>query len=447
MQIDTDAARALMADSLGFHIIFALLGVGLPLVILLIEQLGLRRKDPLILEHARRLSLATVILVVAGVASGTIISIQMSVMWGNLIEFGGPILGLAFGWEGYAFMLEAVFLAFYVSTWGKLKGWKHWLLGVPVALGSLGSALAITLGNAWMQNPSGFEVIAGKVVTNDPLSALFTKTALFMTSHSVAGYYLATILCVLGVYAFYMLRHKPVGRDRSAVQAIMSRLGITALALVFVTALIGHFQTQYLAQSQPRKFAAIEMVETTARQAPYTIGGEWTADGTVEGGLKIPGLLSVMAGNSPDTEVKGLDEFPKQDWPMLFVNILFESKLLLVAIITVIPLIFVGLHYPKLSAKLRDWRYKKPMLIALLPLGALAIVVVELGWMVAEFGRQPFVVNGYLRTSEAFSATSSVGNWGYIFPVLFVALFIATTTALWLLFKHKGKIRVPKGLE
>jgi cytochrome d ubiquinol oxidase subunit I len=126
--VDVSAARALMADSLGFHIIFALLGVGLPLVILLIEQLGLRRKDPLILEHARRLSLAAVVLVVAGVASGTIISIQMSLMWGNLIEFGGQIMGLAFGWEGYAFMLEAVFLAFYVSTWGKVKGWKHWLL-------------------------------------------------------------------------------------------------------------------------------------------------------------------------------------------------------------------------------------------------------------------------------------------------------------------------------
>jgi cytochrome d ubiquinol oxidase subunit I len=105
--VDVSAARALMADSLGFHIIFALLGVGLPLVILLIEQLGLRRKDPLILEHARRLSLAAVVLVVAGVASGTIISIQMSLMWGNLIEFGGQIMGLAFGWEGYAFMLEA----------------------------------------------------------------------------------------------------------------------------------------------------------------------------------------------------------------------------------------------------------------------------------------------------------------------------------------------------
>ncbi|MBH1956446.1 cytochrome ubiquinol oxidase subunit I [Candidatus Saccharibacteria bacterium] len=444
--IDIDGARALMADSLGFHIIFALLGVGLPLVILLIEQLGLRRKDPLILEHAKRLSQATVILVIAGVASGTIISIQMSLMWGKLIEFGGPILGLAFGWEGYAFMLEAVFLAFYVSTWGKVKGWRHWLLGVPVAIGSFGSAFAITLGNAWMQNPSGFEVVNGVVQTDNVLGALFTKTAFYMVSHSIAGYYLATVLCVLGIYAFYMLRHKPKNQDRMAVQNIMFRLGATAIVLVAVTATLGHFQTQYLATSQPRKFAAIETVEQTRRQAPYIIGGEWTSEGKVEGGIKIPNGLSILAGNSPRTEVKGLNDYPKTDWPMLFVNILFESKLFIVAIISIIPIIFVGLHSPKLRKSARDWRYKKAMLIALLPLGLLAIIVVELGWMVAEFGRQPFVVNGYLRTDEAFSATSGIGNWGYVFPILFILLFVTTATALWLLFKRKGKIKPTKGL-
>lgn len=444
--LDVQAARALMADSLGFHIIFALLGVGLPLVILLIEHLGIRRKDPLILEHARRLSQATVILVVAGVASGTIISIQMSLMWGKLIEFGGPILGLAFGWEGYAFMVESVFLAFYVTTWGKIKGWRHWLIGVPVALGSLGSAFAITLGNAWMQNPSGFEVVAGKVVTNDVLGALFTKTAFYMISHSVAGYYLATVLCVLGVYALYSLRNKHQGKQLVAVQQIMFRLAATSLALAAVTATLGHFQTQYLAQSQPRKFSVLEMAEKTTSQAPYIIGGEWTDEGKVEGGIRIPSGLSILAGNSPNTEVKGLEEFPKRDWPMLFINTLFEVKLFIVAIIIAIPVIFMILHIRRLGGKHGNRIYSKAMLIALLPLGPLAIVVVELGWMVAEFGRQPFVVNGYLRTAEAFSATASVSRWGYIFPLLFIFLFATTSAALWLLFKRKGELRPAKEL-
>jgi cytochrome d ubiquinol oxidase subunit I len=279
--INVDAARALMADSLAFHIIFALLGVGLPPVILLMEQLAIRRKNPIILEHAKRLSYATLILVIAGVASGTIVAIQMSLMWAGLVKFGGRVMGLAFGWEGYAFMLEAVFLAFYVSTWGKIKGWKHWWLGVPVALGSLGSAFAITLGNAWMQNPGTLNVVDGVVQTTNPLANLLSRTALFMVGHSIAGYYLATLLCVLGIYAFYTLKFRPAGNDKNAVRQIMFRLSATAVIFIGITGIIGHFQTQYLARSQPRKFAAIELNETTQKNAPYILGGHWNEDGKV----------------------------------------------------------------------------------------------------------------------------------------------------------------------
>ena len=353
-------------------------------------------------------------------------------------------MGLAFGWEGYAFMLEAVFLAFYVSTWGKVKGWKHWLLGIPVAIGSFGSAFAITLGNAWMQNPGVLNVVDGVVQTDNPLGALLSKTAFYMVSHSVAGYYLATVLCVLGIYAFYTLKFKPSGKDQQAVRQIMFRLSATAVLFAGVTALLGHFQSQYLAESQPRKFAAIELNEETRTNAPYIIGGHWKEDGTVSGGIRIPNMLSILADNSPSTEVKGLQDFPKDTWPMLFVNILFESKLLLVAIVSGVTILFTALHYKRLKEKYRAWRYKKPLLLALLPLGPLAIIIVELGWMVAEFGRQPFVVNGYMRTDQAFSG--QIGSWGYIFPVLFIVLFIVTSIALWLLFKKQGKVKPAEGL-
>ena len=442
--INVDAARALMADSLAFHIIFALLGVGLPPVILLMEQLAIRRKNPIILEHAKRLSYATLILVIAGVASGTIVAIQMSLMWAGLVKFGGRVMGLAFGWEGYAFMLEAVFLAFYVSTWGKIKGWKHWWLGVPVALGSLGSAFAITLGNAWMQNPGTLNVVDGVVQTTNPLANLLSRTALFMVGHSIAGYYLATLLCVLGIYAFYTLKFRPAGNDKNAVRQIMFRLSATAVIFIGITGIIGHFQTQYLARSQPRKFAAIELNETTQKNAPYILGGHWNEDGKVEGGVKIPNMLSILVGDSPSTEVKGLQDFPKDTWPMLFINFLFEAKLLLVGLCAVITVLFTALHSKKLKQKYRDWRYKKPTLIALLPLGPLAIIVVELGWMVAEFGRQPFIVNGYLLTSDAF--TGQIGSWGFIFPILYLILFAVTSLALWILFKKQGEVKPAKGL-
>ncbi len=439
-------ARTLMADSLGFHIIFAMLGVGLPLVILLIEHLGIRRKDPLILEHARRLSIASIILVVVGVASGTVISLQMALVWGNLIKFGGSIMGLAFGWEGYAFMIESVFLAFYVTTWGKIKGWRHWLIGLPVALGSLGSALAITLGNAWMQNPGMLDVVNGKVVSTNPLGALLTKTAFFMTSHSVVGYYMATILCVLGIYAFYVWRYRPSGNDQTAVHTIMLRLVIASFVLIAVEAALGHFQTQYLAVSQPRKFAALETVQTTTRDAPYIVGGHFTADGKVEDGLRIPGLLSILTDWTTNTKVTGLDSFPKSDWPMLFINLLFEIKMALVSLVAAITLVFALLHIKKIKERIRRWRYSKLVLLGLMITGPLTIVIVELGWMIAEFGRQPFAVNGYLRTSDAFSASQAVTNWGYLFPLSYVVLFAATGIALRSLLKRQGKVRPSKDL-
>jgi len=435
------AARALMADSLGFHIIFALLGVGLPVVLLLIEQLGMQQKDPLILEHAKRLSLASIILVVAGVASGTIISIQMTLMWGNLITFGGPILGLAFGWEGYAFMLESVFLAFYVTSWGKIKGWKHWLIGVPVAIGSLSSAFAITLGNAWMQNPGKLTIVHGKVVSYDPLAALLSKTAYFMSAHSIMGYYLTTVLTVLGVYAFYFLKFKPEDKDRNAVKKIMFRLAATALVLIAFTAFLGDVQTKYLAQSEPRKFAVLESVQRTGTHMPFIFGGTIEKNGTVVGGLRIPDGLSILTNYSPDTRVIGLDAFPRKDWPMLFINTLFDSKLVIIGLITLVPFIFVVLHWKRFPKHIRHLRYSSLMLWTLLPMGFLATIIVELGWMIAEFGRQPFAVNGYLRTDQAFSASQSVEKWGYLFPSLYVFLFIATGWALLLLFKRKGKIQ------
>src|SRR3989344_7342631 len=208
MDHSVNAARALMADSLGFHIIFAMLGVGLPLVISLVELWSIRRKDERLREAARRLSMVSIILVIAGVVSGTIIAIQMSLMWSGLVDFGGPVIGLPFMLEGYAFLLEAIFLAVYVTTWKKLSGSKHWLLGLPVIAGAFLSAFFITSVNSWMQQPTGFRLEDGKITDPHIFEAIFTKTTLFMTSHSILGYYAATFLLVLGGYALYAKKKK-----------------------------------------------------------------------------------------------------------------------------------------------------------------------------------------------------------------------------------------------
>jgi cytochrome d ubiquinol oxidase subunit I len=432
MDNSVNAARALMADSLGFHIIFAMLGVGLPLVISLIELWSIRRKDEHLREAARRLSMVSLILVVAGVASGTIIAIQMSLMWSGLVDFGGPVIGLPFMLEGYAFLLEAIFLAVYVTSWKKLSGYKHWLLGLPVILGAFLSAFFITSVNAWMQQPGGFDLVDGKIANPHVWEGILTKTTLFMTSHSILGYYAATFLVVLGGYAWYVRRKNISAADRKTAHFIMIRLALLAVVTGAVIGGTGHFYNQFLARTQPRKFAAIELVPKTTSHAPYVIGGELSPDGqSLKGGVRIPNLLSVLTGNSPNTEVKGLNEFPRAEWPLLVINKLFEAKMALVGLMLAIPAVFAALYL-----KWRQKAFSRPVLWALVASGPIAIIVIELGWMVAEFGRQPFAVNGLLRTEDAFTKNPGVVQWGYVFPTLYIILFAVTVVALRMLFKR-----------
>lgn len=417
-----NATRALMADSLAFHIVFVMFGIGLPVVFSLLEYLGIKNKKPKLIESARLISYVATVLVVTGVVSGTIIAIQMSLMWPKLPEFASDMIGLPFMFEGYAFILEALFLGYYMYTWDKLKGYRHWVLSLPVILGAFLSAFFITSVSSFMNNPQGFDYVNGQIVNAQPWAGIFTPTTFFMVGHSVLGYFLAIFLTVAAAYGWYLVYKRPSASDANNAKYIVSRFVMISFGLVLLIGVIGHFQTQYLAKTQPRKFAAIELVPQTTTNAPYIIGGELSADGsTVEGGIRIPGGLSVLVGNSTSTSVKGLNEFAKSDWPMLVVNKLFELKMLFVGLLIAVPLVFMALYRYK-----PKYAYKKPVLFGLLVAAFFAFVVVELGWMVTEFGRQPFVVNGYLRTEDAFVSNPGIIQWGYIFPTLYVLLFIVT---------------------
>lgn len=438
---ELQATRALMADSLGFHIIFVMFGIGLPVVFSLLEFWGIRRNDKKLIDAARLISYIATILVVVGVVSGTIIAIQMSLMWPKLPEFGSAMIGLPFMFEGYAFILEALFLGYYMLTWDKIKGYRHWVLSLPIILGAFLSAFFITSVSSWMNNPQGFDYVNGKIVNADVWAGIFTPTTFFMVSHSVLGYWLAIFLTVAAGYAWLLMKKNPSIADQKTAKFILVRFMVISFVLVTLIGIVGHFQTQYLAKSQPRKLAAIELVPQTTTNAPYIIGGELSDDGTtVDGGIRIPGALSILAGNSTNTEVKGLNEFPREDWPLLIVNKLFEFKMLLVGVLIAVPLLFLVFYKFKPT-----YAYKKPMLIAMLAAAPIAFIVVELGWMVTEFGRQPYVVNGYLRTEDAFVNNPGILQWGYIFPSLYVVMFIVTVIAVRKALHRYSVVKLNKG--
>ncbi len=403
---DVNYGRVLMGDSLGFHIIFALLSIGFPFVMSVLEYYAWKRKSEPVYKIVRLLTDWTTVLAVVGVISGTIIAMQFAILWGPFIAEARPHVGKFFMLEGYAFMVEAEFLAWYRISAGKVSPGKHWLIGLPITLGAMGSAVFITIVNAWMNNPS----------------AIITSTTFFTITHSVAAYLLASVMVVIGWVAWR------IWRTRTKLQFphwLIFRLSMLSLGLIIIISLLGHASAQNLAKTQPLKLAGIEVLDETGPNAPLRVGGGINESGKAEGGVVIPSGLSVLAGNSPDYEVQGLDQAPKDRWPLLIIHTLFDAKMILVGIVSTVTVGGIFLYLWKGTHRLPRWYVKLAAITSLS-----GILLVELGWMITELGRQPWAIHGKMLTKDAFTTNNSALSIGYIFPVMFVVLFGATLFAL-----------------
>ncbi|MCA9330699.1 cytochrome ubiquinol oxidase subunit I, partial [Candidatus Saccharibacteria bacterium] len=380
--------------------------IGFPFIMNILEYFAMRRDSKQLYKVVRLLSEWTTVLVVTGVISGTLIGMQFSILWGPFVAEARPYVGKFFMLEGYMFMLEAVFLAWYRITAGKVSAFRHWLIGLPITIGAMGSAVFITTVNAWMNNPS----------------ATFTSTTFFEITHSITGYLLASTLVVIGWLGWRLA--KAQSKDRFAHRLVYS-LVLLSIGLIAVIGVLGHQSAQNLAKTQPLKLAGMEILDKTQANAPLRVGGQINSAGEAEGGLVVPTALSVLAGNSPNHKVTGLDSAPRDKWPMLIIHTLFDIKMALVGALTTLLVITGFLYYRSKDKLLRDWNLK---LLALF--GLSGILIVELGWMVTELGRQPWAIYGKMLTEDAFTTNNSALSIGYLFPVMFVLLLGASVFAL-----------------
>lgn len=395
-----------MGDSLGFHIIFAMLSIGFPFIMNILEYFAMRRNSKQLYKVVRLLTDWTTVLVVTGVISGTLIGMQFSILWGPFVAEARPYVGKFFMLEGYAFMLEAVFLAWYRITAGKVSSFRHWLIGIPITLGAMGSAVFITTVNAWMNNPS----------------AIFTSTTFFEIAHSVTAYLLASTMVVIGWLAWRLVKTRTADHFP---HRLTYKLVLLTLGLMFVISILGHQSAQNLSRTQPLKLAGMELLDKTQANAPLRVGGEINAAGEAEGGIAVPSALSVLAGNSPNHEVKGLDSAPRDKWPMLVIHTLFDVKMALVGALTGLLVLTALLYYRSKDKLLKRWNQK---LLALF--GLSGILIVELGWMITELGRQPWAIYGKMLSEDAFTTNNSALGIGYLFPTMFVLLLAASIFAL-----------------
>ncbi len=414
------AGRGQMGTSLSFHLFFAVLGVGLPLMMLIAEGMHLHTGDPVWRALARRWSKVFAILFAVGAASGTIISFELGLLWPRFMAFAGGIIGLPFSLEGAAFFLEAVFVGIYLYGWDRLSPRVHWLSGFPIALASAASAFFIVTANAWMNVPRGFQIVHGQVTHVNVLAAMFNPAWATETTHMVLGAYLATTFGVAAVYAVGMLRGRRDSYHRKAITVSLSLAAIIAPLQLGVGDLLG----RTVAQHQPATLAAIEGVTHTESGAGLNVGGiELPGHATTVLNVKVPNLLSLLAYDRPNAPVRGLDTFPKADRTPLA----WATRLAFIGMVGIgTGLVLLSIWYWLRRRRNGPGPEDRLTLVALAGAGPLAFLANELGWLVSEFGRQPWVVYGVFRTSNAITTASGLGATFTGFTLLYIGLSAVT---------------------
>jgi cytochrome d ubiquinol oxidase subunit I len=426
---DLLAARSQMAMSLAFHIIFAAIGIAMPLLMIIAEWKWLRSKDEVYLTLAQRWAKGTAILFAVGAVSGTVLSFELGLLWPRFMGYAGSIIGMPFSLEGFAFFTEAIFLGIYLYGWKRVSPRAHLFAGAMVAVSGVASGIFVVIANAWMNAPTGFRLLDGKPVDIDPIAAMLNPAAFGQTLHMTLAAYAATGFVVAGIHAFMLLRD-PHNRFHEAALAIALVVGGVSAVL---QPLSGDLLAKSVARTQPVKLAAFEGQFQTEKGAPLRIGGiPDEAAGVTRHAIELPHALSLLAYGDPNAVVKGLNDFPPDEHPpVAIVHIAFQ-----IMVAAGVAMMVVGLWAAwrylrgRRNGRWLDSRWFLRTIAAAAPLGFVAI---ETGWTVTEVGRQPWIIYGVMRTSAAVTPMPGLVVPFVTFTVLYIFLALIT---VWLLLRQ-----------
>ena len=420
------SARCQMGLSLAFHIIFAVIGVSLPLMMTIAEWLWIRTREPVYQVLAKRWAKGAAILLAVGAVSGTVLSFELGLLWPRFMERAGSVVGMPFSLEGFAFFTEAIFLGIYLYGWDRVPEFIHLLSGGIVAVSGAVSAWFVTFVNAWMNTPSGFTLVNGEFTKVEPLKAMFSPAAIPEAAHMLLAAYCAVGFAIAGVHSWLLLRR---GRNRFDEVAIGIALCVGGLA-VLAQGVSGDALARMVARTQPVKLASLEGQFQTESGAPLRIGGiPDEKQRTTRYALEIPHGLSLLAFHDPNTTVKGLDDFPEENWPRVaLVHTAFQVMVGLGSALTAVALLGAWLAW-----KRRPLTTHRRFLKLLVLCGPLGFMALEAGWMVTELGRQPWIIFGILRTRDAVTKVPHLQVPFLLVSTLYCALGIIV---VWLLAAH-----------
>ena len=421
-------ARMQMALSLGWHIVFSCFGIAFPTIVVFTEWRAHRRGNPDLRRLAHTWAKAMGVLFAAGAVSGTLLSFEMGILWPGLMEPFGEVFGFPFVLEGFAFFIEAIFVGIYLFGWDRMPPRLHMLSAFPMIVSGIAGAFFVIAANAWMNNPTGFDLdAAGRVVNADPVGAMFGPSTWPQFVHMLIAAYMVTGFGIASVYAVGMLRGR---RDRYHRFGLLIPLTLACLAAP-VQIGVGDWIANVVAENQPVKLAAMEGLYRTGTAVPLSIGGLYYGD-ELHGAIEVPWGLSLLVTHSPTGEVIGLESVAPELRPP--VNVVHLSYNTMIGIGTALLLLAAWLGWAW-------WRRRRIprtpwFLRAVAVSGAAAVLAMETGWITTEVGRQPFIVYGILRTADAVSPAPGLYLGYYAVVAIYLLLTALTVYVLRRLARH-----------
>ncbi|MCB0561628.1 MAG: cytochrome ubiquinol oxidase subunit I [Lewinellaceae bacterium] len=435
-------SRLQFAFTISFHYIYPPLSIGLGLIMVIMEGQYLRTKEPVYEQMARFWTKIFALTFGIGVATGIVMEFEFGTNWATYSRYVGDVFGSALAAEGiFAFALESGFLGILLFGWNRVSPRVHFIATIGVFFGSLFSAVWIVVANSWQQTPAGFmiegEGLRARAVITDFWAMVFNPSSVDRLLHVWIGAFLAGAFLVLSVHAYYLLKGRHVELSKKAFKIALGVATVFSLAQLVV----GHHSANGVAENQPAKLAALEgHFDSLAVADAYVFG--WVNKEKQEvTGIGVPGGLTFLLHNDFTTPVRGLNSFPEDERPSAL-NAIFQFYHLMVAIGMALIALTLFAAFQWWRGKLFENRWLLWIFVfsVLLP-----NIANQVGWFAAEMGRQPWVVYGLLRTSEALSKAVTANQ--VLFSLILFALIYTLLLALFLYLLNK-KIKVgPEGTE
>lgn len=420
-------ARLQFAVTIMFHYIYPPLSIGISLMLVIFQGQYFRTKDPEYLELAKFWTKIFALTFALGVATGIVMEFEFGTNWATYSRYVGDVFGSALAAEGvFAFFLESGFLALLLFGWNRVKKKTHFFATIMVCLGAHFSAIWIVIANSWMQTPAGFHIVGeglnARAEIVDFWAMVFNPSSMERLAHTIVGCWLAGAFVVISVSAYYLLKKRHIQFSQKAMKCAL----VVALVSVILQGILGDISARGVAKNQPMKLAAFEGVYETQSGVPYHVWGiPNTKEKRVDYAFSIPKLLSYLAFSDTSAEIKGLNEISERDWPN--VSALFPTYRLMILMWSIMFILCITSSYMWMKGNL----FGNRLMLRVLTLSVICPQIAnQAGWVSAEMGRYPWIVQNLLRISEGLSKSvtaqqvlGSIILFGIVYLFLFV-LFV-----------------------